>query len=105
MTLYFNSIACVLQALRGSSVPKVDTPGFVNTPYQSSLLAELLQSHCTQDLCLVGPRGSGKSMTVQRLSDMLAYETEPIVLFQVSIHIYFHTLILSYLCNCCVIRI
>ncbi|KAF4526552.1 hypothetical protein B566_EDAN009123 [Ephemera danica] len=82
-TVHCHGQTTKVEALRGGlPEPIRDTPGFVDTPYQASLLAELLQSHCAKDLCLIGPRGSGKSMTVQRLADLLAYEIEPIVLYQ-----------------------
>lgn len=37
------------------------------------------------DMCLIGPKGCGKSITVQRLSELLSYEVEPIILYQVSV--------------------
>jgi len=70
-----------VEVLKGQSLPR-DTLGFIETPYQSSLIGQLLQSHCAQDFCLIGPKGCGKSVTVQRLADLLAYETEPIILYQ-----------------------
>ncbi|XP_065352663.1 von Willebrand factor A domain-containing protein 8 isoform X2 [Cloeon dipterum] len=55
---------------------------YVETEYQGELLGRLVQSHSAQDVCLVGPKGCGKSATVRRLAELLAYQTEPIVLYQ-----------------------
>lgn len=57
-------------------------PRFVDTPYQESLLAQLMQSHVVGDVCVIGPRGCGKSATVRQLAARLGYTVEPIVLFQ-----------------------
>lgn len=57
--------------------------GFIQTSYQEQLLAQLFQSHLVGDFCLIGPRGCGKSATVNRLADLLNYQIEPIVLYQV----------------------
>jgi von Willebrand factor A domain-containing protein 8 len=81
MNLCLGGSATKVDVIKGQSMPK-DASGFIETPYQSSLVGQLLQSHCAQDLCLIGPKGCGKSVTVQRLADLLAYETEPIVLYQ-----------------------
>ncbi|XP_043215151.1 von Willebrand factor A domain-containing protein 8-like isoform X2 [Amphibalanus amphitrite] len=54
----------------------------VLTPYHSRLLAQLVASHAVHDICLVGPRGCGKSAIVRHLADMLGYRTEPVVLYQ-----------------------
>jgi len=55
---------------------------FVRTAYHNWLLADLMLSHSVADLCLVGPRGCGKSAVVQELADMLGYRTETIQLYQ-----------------------
>ncbi|XP_069677328.1 von Willebrand factor A domain-containing protein 8 isoform X2 [Periplaneta americana] len=56
--------------------------GFIQTKYQEQLLAQLLQSHLVGDFCVIGPRGCGKSATVNRLAALLNYQIEPIVLYQ-----------------------
>ena len=55
---------------------------FVTTPYHSWLMADILLSHSTSDICVVGPRGCGKSALVQNLGDLLGYKTETIQLYQ-----------------------
>lgn len=59
-------------------------PAFIVTPYHSDLLTDLVQSHTVGDFCLVGPRGCGKSAAVAKLAHLLGYQTEPILLYQVS---------------------
>lgn len=55
---------------------------YVETNYQNNLLANLLESHLVSDVCLIGPKGCGKSITVQTLANLLGYEVEPVVLYQ-----------------------
>ncbi|KAK2575217.1 hypothetical protein KPH14_002679 [Odynerus spinipes] len=55
---------------------------YIETNYQNNLLAGMVESHLASDLCLIGPKGCGKSTTVQRLADLMGYEVEPIMLYQ-----------------------
>lgn len=55
---------------------------YVETAYHQSLLGEILLSHSVHDFCLIGPRGCGKSVIVEKLADILGYDTEPIMLYQ-----------------------
>ncbi|XP_023290706.1 von Willebrand factor A domain-containing protein 8 [Orussus abietinus] len=64
------------------SYKSIETSNYISTSYQDNLLANVLQSHLASDLCIVGPRGCGKSITVEKLADFLGYEVEPIVLYQ-----------------------
>ena len=66
----------------GSETAVSDRP-CVLTAYHSRLLAQLVASHAVHDVCLVGPRGCGKSAIVRHLADLLGYQTEPVVLYQV----------------------
>ncbi|KAK7499225.1 hypothetical protein BaRGS_00009485, partial [Batillaria attramentaria] len=64
------------------SVPAGRDGVFVPTEYHDTFLSELMQSHLTKDFCVVGPRGSGKSVVVKQFADMLGYHLEPIMLYQ-----------------------
>ena len=55
---------------------------YVETSYHESLLAELLLSHAVHDFCIIGPRGCGKSVIIQKISEILGYDLEPIMLYQ-----------------------
>ena len=55
---------------------------FVPTAYHESFLTEMMQSHMAHDFCIIGPKGCGKSLVVNRLAQMLGYEVEPIMLYQ-----------------------
>ncbi|XP_054285808.1 von Willebrand factor A domain-containing protein 8 [Macrosteles quadrilineatus] len=55
---------------------------YVDTESQRRSLGQLFQSHVAGDVCVVGPRGCGKSAVVNMLSHMLGYTVEPIVLYQ-----------------------
>ncbi|XP_076766995.1 von Willebrand factor A domain-containing protein c12.2 [Xylocopa sonorina] len=60
----------------------VDEDKYIETNYQNNLLTSMLESHIVSDFCLIGPKGCGKSITVQTLANLLEYEIEPIVLYQ-----------------------
>uniref|UniRef100_A0A6B2E9N1 von Willebrand factor A domain-containing protein 8 n=1 Tax=Phlebotomus kandelakii TaxID=1109342 RepID=A0A6B2E9N1_9DIPT len=55
---------------------------FVATEYQSNLLADVMQSFAVGDLCLVGPKGCGKSALVMELCNLLGQSVESMVLYQ-----------------------
>lgn len=50
----------------------------------------MLETHLVSDLCLIGPKGCGKSTTVQTLAELIGYQVEPIVLYQASVIFIFH---------------
>jgi len=54
----------------------------VETAYHSMLVAELAVSHAAGDLCLVGPRGCGKTAVVGELAALLGYTVETVQLYQ-----------------------
>ncbi|XP_015436768.1 PREDICTED: von Willebrand factor A domain-containing protein 8 [Dufourea novaeangliae] len=60
----------------------VGSNDYVETNYQNDLLASMLESHLVSDLCVIGPKGCGKSTTVQTLANLLGYQVEPVVLYQ-----------------------
>ena len=66
----------------GEDTNSASTNDYVPTPYHDMLLAELLLSHSVKDICLIGPRGCGKSLIVDRMADLLGYDTEHIMLYQ-----------------------
>ena len=55
---------------------------FVSTKYHESFLADMSLSHLSKDLCVVGPRGCGKTVIVQKFAEMFGYHTETIMLYQ-----------------------
>ncbi|KAJ8256112.1 hypothetical protein COCON_G00199760 [Conger conger] len=42
----------------------------------------MMQSHLVKDLCLMGPKGCGKSVIAREFAEMLGYTIEPIMLYQ-----------------------
>lgn len=73
------------KSLRSISVPSgsasIESMGYVATAYHDWVLADLVLSHSVGDVCLVGPRGCGKTALVKQLTDLLGYRTETIQLF------------------------
>lgn len=55
---------------------------FVDTNYQNYLLTEIIQSYAVGDICLIGPKGSGKSILVSQIAHTLNQSIEPMVLYQ-----------------------
>ncbi len=60
----------------------ISPSGYVSTNYHDSFLGQLALTHAVKDFCIVGPRGCGKSIVLQRLAEMLGYDLEPIMLYQ-----------------------
>lgn len=42
----------------------------------------MLQTYQVSDFCLIGPRGCGKSLLIEKLAQTVGKETESIVLYQ-----------------------
>ncbi|XP_021936474.1 von Willebrand factor A domain-containing protein 8 isoform X2 [Zootermopsis nevadensis] len=78
----YNGQQAQFQVVCGTGERASSSTGFIETSYQEQLLAQLLQSHLVGDFCIIGPRGCGKSATVNRLAALLNYQIEPIVLYQ-----------------------
>nr|XP_050853012.1 von Willebrand factor A domain-containing protein 8 [Vespula vulgaris]XP_050853013.1 von Willebrand factor A domain-containing protein 8 [Vespula vulgaris] len=78
-----DDVKTTLQVPSGSiELNKSKGDNYIETKYQNNLLASLMESHLTSDLCLIGPKGCGKTTTVQKLADLMGYEVEPIMLYQ-----------------------
>ena len=63
--------------------PQANAEGYVPTYYHESFVGELMLSHAVKDFCVIGPKGCGKSMLIDRMGQMLGYEVEHILLYQV----------------------
>ena len=72
---HYNGVGVAKSHLNNSS-------SYVETTYHESLLGELLLSHAVHDFCLIGPRGCGKSVLIERLAQILGYEIEPVMMYQ-----------------------
>ncbi|KAM9319394.1 von Willebrand factor A domain-containing protein 8 [Gastrophryne carolinensis] len=55
---------------------------FIRTSTHEQLLAEMMQTHMVNDMCLIGGKGCGKSVIAKEFADLLGYEVEPIMLYQ-----------------------
>uniref|UniRef100_A0A668AXY8 von Willebrand factor A domain-containing protein 8 n=1 Tax=Myripristis murdjan TaxID=586833 RepID=A0A668AXY8_9TELE len=62
--------------------PPHSSPAFISTPSHAQLLAEMMQSHMVKDMCLIGPKGCGKSVIAREFAEMLGYSIEPVMLYQ-----------------------
>lgn len=60
----------------------MENESFIPTPYHNSVLVELMQTHAAHDFCVIGARGCGKSILVEKFAQLLGYELEPIMLYQ-----------------------
>lgn len=55
---------------------------YVETNYQNHLLSEIVQSFAVGDVCLIGAKGSGKSILISQIAHLLNQNIEPMVLYQ-----------------------
>lgn len=68
--------------IKGCLETNSSSESFIQTQYHNSVLVELVQSHAAQDFCIIGARGCGKSILIERFAQLLGYELEPIMLYQ-----------------------
>lgn len=56
---------------------------YIPTVSHESLVNELIESHSIKrDVCLIGERGSGKSVCITRFAELSGYKIEPIVMYK-----------------------
>lgn len=58
------------------------TEGFIDIDYQRSLLSSMIQMYAVGDICLIGPKGVGKSALSLQLVNWLGQSIEPMVLYE-----------------------
>lgn len=64
----------------GPMAPEGSTPRLVKISAQQDLLHRMLVSHSRGDMCLVGPRGGGKSAIVSEFARLVGYTVQPVLL-------------------------
>jgi len=67
----------------GDASFNVEITNLVNTRYQNAILSDLALSHSVADVCIIGPRGCGKTAIVNRFATTFNYNVETISLYQV----------------------
>ncbi|KAG7501738.1 von Willebrand factor A domain-containing 8 [Solea senegalensis] len=55
---------------------------FISTQSHVQLLSDMMQSHMVKDMCLIGPKGCGKSVIAREFAEMLGYSVETVMLYQ-----------------------
>ncbi|CAM4751562.1 unnamed protein product [Rotaria magnacalcarata] len=60
----------------------INSPTFISTSYHDQLLADLMLSHAIGDMCLIGPKGCGKSLIIDQFASLLNYPIEYFVLYK-----------------------
>lgn len=61
---------------------KNDSKTYIETPGQNILLEAMVQTEEITDFCLIGPKGCGKTMLVEKMAEICGKEVENIVLYQ-----------------------
>lgn len=54
---------------------------FIPNSYHDSIIADMLKTHTTHDFCIIGDKGSGKSIIVRKFASLLNYEIEMVMLY------------------------
>ncbi|XP_058445081.1 von Willebrand factor A domain-containing protein 8 [Malaya genurostris] len=80
--LKVNSKPVRFQLQKGKSHIQNLPSTYKSTNYQQNLLAELIQSIAVADVCLIGPKGCGKSILASELCRLLDQQVETMVLYQ-----------------------
>ena len=79
--------------------PSTD-PYFRYIPINSHevVVSEMLESHSVnRDTCVIGEKGSGKSVVISRFAELTGYKVEPIVLYKVGgFNLYYMNVIYEY---------
>lgn len=70
------------QALPPNPNPAQSSTPYIPTPYQESTLSSMYNISQASDVCMVGPRGCGKTTLVNQFARRLGYVVEPIALYQ-----------------------
>ncbi|XP_031637278.1 von Willebrand factor A domain-containing protein 8 [Contarinia nasturtii] len=81
VTIESNGEKCSIKVPGGTTATEIGSQ-FVETNYQNYLLSEIIQSYAVGDICLIGARGSGKSILIEQIAQMLNQHIEPMVLYQ-----------------------
>lgn len=83
VTISVGGMAYSTEVAGGAMGSNSDTSStFVHTAYHERLLGEIMQSHSTHDICLIGSKGCGKSAVARQFADLLGYERELLLLYQ-----------------------
>lgn len=72
-----------MQMASGSFMGDNNAKTLISNLYHDDFLTSLVESHLVGDICIIGPRGCGKSLAAVRLAETLGYSIEPIVMYQV----------------------
>lgn len=78
-----NSIYGVFDQVKTGLSNKLSTSTYIPLAYHDHQLVNLLRNHSAGDFCIIGPSGCGKTVIVNKFAEILNYEIEPIVLYQV----------------------
>ncbi len=69
-------------SLSAGNNESANVPYFVETEYHSMLLTLLIQAHSVGDFCIIGEKGSGKSLLLRKFARLFGYRTEYIPLYK-----------------------
>jgi len=62
---------------------QVNASFFISTPSLNQILMEMVQDHALgRDICIIGPKDSGKTTLVYKFAELLHYHVETLLLFR-----------------------